>query len=155
MNPDIEVSRDIAASPEAVFTAITDITRMGEWSPETRGAEWNDGFDHAEVGAQYTGHNQHGDKEWSIMATIVELVPNERFFFDCISRDFVFAKWGYAIEPTDAGCRVTEYSQNLIPVEARARSASISGVEDRDTHNRAGMEATLERLAAALESSMG
>ena len=101
MPPDIEVSRDIAASPEAVFTAITDITRMGEWSPETRRAEWNEGFDHAEVGAQYTGHNQNGEKEWSIMATIVELVPSERFFFDCSFRDFVFAKWGYAIEPTD------------------------------------------------------
>ena len=63
MTPDIEVSRDIVASPEAVFAAITDITRMGEWSPETRSAEWNEGFDQAEVGAQYTGHNQNGEKE--------------------------------------------------------------------------------------------
>jgi uncharacterized protein YndB with AHSA1/START domain len=149
---DIEVSRDIAASPEAVFAAITDITRMGEWSPETRRAEWNEGFDRAEVGAQYTGHNQNGDKEWSIMATIVELMPCERFFFDCSSRDFVFAKWGYAIEPTATGCRVTEYAQDLRPEASKARGESISGVADRVTHNRAGMEATLERLAAALES---
>jgi uncharacterized protein YndB with AHSA1/START domain len=152
MTPDIEVSRDIAASPEAVFAAITDITRMGEWSPETRRAEWNEGFDRAEVGAQYTGHNQNGEKEWSVMATIVELVPGERFFFDCSSRDFVFAKWGYAIEPTASGCRVTEYAQDLRPEASMARSESISGVADRLTHNRAGMEATLERLAAALES---
>ena len=152
MTPDIEVSRDIAASPEAVFAAITDITRMGEWSPETRRAEWNEGFDRAEVGAQYTGHNQNGDKEWSIMATIVELMPCERFFFDCSSRDFVFAKWGYAIEPTATGCRVTEYAQDLRPEASKARGESISGVADRVTHNLAGMEATLERLAAALES---
>jgi uncharacterized protein YndB with AHSA1/START domain len=152
MTPDIEVSRDIAASPEAVFAAITDITRMGEWSPETRRAEWNEGFDQAEVGAQYTGHNQNGEKEWSIMATIVELVPSERFFFDCSSRDFVFAKWGYAIEPTATGCLVTEYAQDLRPEASKARGESISGVADRLTHNRAGMEATLERLAAALES---
>jgi len=152
MTPDIEVSRDIAASPEAVFAAITDITRMGEWSPETRRAEWNEGFDHAEVGAQYTGHNKNGEKEWSIMATIVELVPSERFFFDCSFRDFVFAKWGYAIEPTDTGCRVTEYTQDLRPEASKAGGVSISGVADRLTHNRAGMEATLERLAAALES---
>jgi uncharacterized protein YndB with AHSA1/START domain len=153
MTPDVEVSRDIAASPEAVFSAITDITRMGQWSPETRRAEWNEGFDHAEVGAQYTGHNQNGEKEWSIMATIVELVPGKRFFFDCSSRDFVFAKWGYAIEPTATGCRVTEYAQDLRPEASKARGESISGVADRLSHNRAGMEATLERLAAALESS--
>jgi len=151
MTPDIEVSRDIAAAPSAVFAALTDITRMGEWSPETHSAEWNEGFDHAAVGAEYTGHNRNGDKEWSILARIVELVPDERFFFDCESRGFIFSKWGYAIEPTDSGCRVTEYSQNLIPEAARAGSASISGVADRLTHNRAGMEATLERLAAALE----
>ena len=59
---------------------------MGEWSPETRRAEWNDGFDHAEVGAQYTGHNVHDGNEWSIVATVVELVPNERFFFDTQSQ---------------------------------------------------------------------
>ena len=60
-------------------------------------------------------------------------------------------KWGYTIEATDAGCRVTEYSQDLRPEEVKAGGAAISGVEDRLTHNRAGMEKTLERLAAALE----
>jgi len=152
MTPDIEVSRDIAASPSAVFAALTDITRMGEWSSENHHNEWNDGFDHAVVGATYTGHNRHGDKEWTTESEIVELVPDERFFFDCNSRGFVFAKWGYAIEPTESGCRVTEYAQDLRPPEALERSASISGVADRAAHNRAGMEATLERLAATLES---
>lgn len=151
MTPDLEVSRDIAASPAAVFAAITDITRMGEWSPETHTAEWNEGFDAAAVGARYTGHNRNGDKTWSIEAEIVELVENERFFFDCNSRGFVFSKWGYSIEPTDAGSRVTEYWQDLRPEAALEVSKSVSGVEDRVTHNRAGMEATLERVAAALE----
>ncbi len=153
MTPDIEVSRDIAASPAAAYTALTDITRMGEWSPENYLAEWNDGFEAAAVGARFTGHNRNGDKEWTTEAEIVELVPNERFFFDCDFRGFVFAKWGYAIEATDSGCRVTEYSQDLRPDAAKERGATMSGVEDRLTHNRAGMEATLERLAAALETS--
>ncbi len=152
MTPDVEVSRDIAASPSAVYAALTDITRMGEWSPETHRAEWNEGHDTAAVGAEYTGHNRNGDKEWSVVAEIVELVPNERFFFDCKVRDFVFSKWGYAIEATDTGCRVTEYNQDLRPEAVKAGSASVSGVEDRLTHNRAGMEQTLERLAAALEA---
>jgi hypothetical protein len=30
----IEVRRTIAADPTAVWSAVTDITRMGEWSPE-------------------------------------------------------------------------------------------------------------------------
>jgi uncharacterized protein YndB with AHSA1/START domain len=152
MTPDIEVSRDIAASPAAVFAAITDVTRMGEWSPETYAVEWKEGSDHAAEGAVFIGHNRANGKEWTTEATIVELVENERFFFDCMVGDFVFAKWGYAIEPTAGGCRVTEYSQNLIPEEMREASAGISGVTDRETHNRAGMATTLENLAAAVES---
>lgn len=153
MTPDLEVSRDIAATPGVVFAALTDITRMGEWSPETYLAEWNEGVDGPALGARYTGHNRHGDKEWSIEAEIVDLVPDERFFFDCNSRGFVFSKWGYSIEPTADGCRVTEYWEDLRPEQAKSRSASISGVEDRAAHNRAGMEQTLERLAAAVEAS--
>jgi len=151
MEPDVTVSRAIAASPEAVFAALTDITRMGEWSPETVRAEWKDGATEAAVGAVFTGHNRNGDKEWSIDAEIVELVENERFRFDCSVRGFVFSKWGYAIEATDEGCVVTESTQDLRPPESLERSAQISGVADRVTHNRAGMEQTLARLAAALE----
>jgi uncharacterized protein YndB with AHSA1/START domain len=151
VTPDIEVSRDIAAPPAVVFAALTDVTRMGEWSPETVRAEWNDGFDRAALGAVFTGHNRNGDLEWSTEATVVEYVPDERFFFDCNVRGFVFAKWGYTIEPTDFGCRVSEFTQDLRPESVMARSAEISGVEDRAAHNRAGMERTLERLAAAVE----
>ena len=152
MTPDLEVSRSIAASAEVVFAALTDITRMGEWSPETVKAEWNDGATTPSVGATFTGHNRNGDKEWTTEAEIVELVLNERFFFDCTVRGFVFSKWGYVIEATDGGCIVTEFAQDLRPESALERSAQISGVADRLSHNRAGMEATLERLASALES---
>ena len=151
MTPDISVSRDIAASPEAVFAALTDINRMGEWSPENYSCEWNEGFAGADAGAMYTGQNRHGDKEWTTEARITELVANERFYFDCLARDFVFAKWGYDIEATDGGCRVTEHTQDLRPEAALERSVQISGVADRLSHNRAGMETTLERLANALE----
>ena len=151
MTPDVQVSREVAASPAAVFAALTDVTRMGEWSPETIGAEWNDGATCAAVGATFTGHNQNGEHEWVTQAEVVELVADERFFFDCSVRGFVFSKWGYTIEPTDGGCRVTESSQDLRPESALEYSARVSGVTDRLAHNRAGMEATLARLARALE----
>lgn len=151
MTPDVQVDRTIAASPAIVFNAITDITRMGEWSPETVSAEWNDGATEAAVGATFTGVNRNGDNEWTTEATVAELVPDERFFFDCSVRGFVFAKWGYTIKATDGGCVVTEVMQDLRPESALERSAQISGVTDRLAHNRAGMEITLSRLAASVE----
>lgn len=151
MDPDVEVSRDIAAPPEVVFAAISDITRMGEWSPETYAAEWNEGFTGPELGARWTGHNRNGEFDWTTEAEIVELVPGERFFFDCDVAGFVYASWGYRIEPIEGGCRVTECWQDLRPDEVKALGGAISGVDDRETHNRAGMEATLAALAAAVE----
>ena len=101
--------------------------------------------------AEQLGGQASAAVEWATEATVVELVPNERFFFDCSVRDFVFSKWGYTIEPAPGGCLVTELAQDLRPASALERSASISGVSDRLSHNRAGMEATLARLAAVLE----
>ncbi len=87
----------------------------------------------------------------TIDAKVVDLVANERFFFDCMVGDFVYASWGYRIEATEGGCRVTECWQDLRPDAVKAAGGAISGVDDRATHNRAGMEATLEALAAAVE----
>ncbi len=152
MEPDLEVSRDIKASASDVFAAITDIERMAEMSPENTANTWHEGFDTVALGAEWTGHNRNGDNEWSTQSKVTELVADELFVFDCLSRGFVFATWSYRIEATESGCRVTESYQDLRPQTSMERSASISGVTDRVAHNKAGMETTLERLAAAVES---
>ncbi|MEQ8842368.1 MAG: SRPBCC family protein [Acidimicrobiales bacterium] len=151
MSFELQVSRDIAASPAAVYAAITDVTRMGEWSPETVKGEWAEGSDGPAVGARFVGHNRHGEMEWTTTATVVDLVENERFHFDCDMNGFVFAKWGYDIEPTDGGCRITESTSNLIPEEMRPATVEISGIEDRAVRNQETMTETLDRLAAAVE----
>ncbi|MEN9647092.1 MAG: hypothetical protein RL238_3761 [Actinomycetota bacterium] len=148
----IEITRDIAASPEAVYDAIADITRMGEWSEECHSCEWHEGFDHAEVGAKFDGHNRNGANEWTTQATIIEAERGRAFAFQCSMYDFHYATWGYRIEPTADGCTVTEWSEDLRPESALEMSAKISGISDRDGRNRATMSGTLERLAAALET---
>ena len=151
MSKHVEVSRDIKASPEAVWNAITDITRMGEWSPECHTCEWKDDAKGPAVGARFIGHNRNGEKEWSTEAEITECVPNEKFAFDGVFGDLRFATWAYLIEPTADGCRVTETWDDGRPDEVLEITTQISGVADRATHNRKGMEQTLERLAAAVE----
>jgi uncharacterized protein YndB with AHSA1/START domain len=151
MNATVEVSRDIAASPAAVFAAISDVTRMGEWSPECHSCEWNDGATGPAVDVMFTGHNRNGDQEWTTEGKITACEPGVSFHFDAMFGDFVFAKWGYDIEEADGGCRVTESWVDLRPAAAIEAAAEISGVADRVAHNRAGMEATLAGLAAAVE----
>jgi len=147
----IEITRDIAATPDAVYAAISDITRMGEWSLECHRCEWHEGFDQAVVGASFDGHNRNGEHEWTTVATITEAEPGRRFTFECSMYDFHFSTWGYRIEPTDTGSRVTEWNDDLRPESTLEFSAKVSGIADRAERNRQTISGTLERLAAVLE----
>ena len=151
MTDRIEISRHIAASPEEVYAAISDVTRMGEWSPECHTCAWHDGFDRPVVGAVFDGHNRNGDHEWTSQGKVVEADPARSFVFECSMFDFHFSTWGYRIEPSGTGSRVTEWSEDLRPESVLEMSKEMSGVDDRDARNRETMSGTLERLAAALE----
>ena len=152
MRDRIEVSREIAASPEAVYAAISDVTRMGEWSEECYACEWHEGFDRPVVGATFDGHNRNGENEWTTQGKVIEAEPGRSFAFECSMMEFHFSTWGYRIEPTETGCRVTEWSENLLPDSAVELSQQISGIDDRSARNRPTMSKTLERLAAAVEN---
>ena len=65
--------------------------------------------------------------------------------------DFHYSTWGYRIEPTETGCKVTEWSEDLRPQSVLEFSEQVSGVAERTGRNRNTMSLTLDRLAAALE----
>jgi len=151
MTKRLEVSRDIAALPEQVYAAISDVTRMGEWSEECHACEWHEGYDGPVVGATFDGRNRHGEHEWTTQGKVIEADPGRAFAFECSMMEFHFSTWGYRIDPTESGSRVTEWSEDLRPESAIEFSRQVSGVDDRTERNRLTMGGTLARLAAALE----
>ncbi len=62
------VSVFVAAPPETVYDLVADLTRMGEWSPETTEVRWLDGATQAKVGARFRGTNRNGFRRWSTSA---------------------------------------------------------------------------------------
>ncbi len=147
----IEIARDIAAAPEAVYDALADVTRMGEWSPECYACEWTGESTAPVVGATFDGHNRNGEHTWTSQCTITEADRGRAFTFECSMFDFHYATWGYRIEPIDGGCRVTEWSEDLRPESTLEFSKQMSGIDDRHERNNVTISATLERLAAAVE----
>src|SRR5580658_7536502 len=110
--PDLlEVTRTIAAPPDAVYAAISDVTRMGEWSEECCGGQGHEGFDGRVVGATFEGFNRNGELEWTRQGKVIEAEPGRAFAFECSMMDFHYSTWGYRIEPADSGCTVTEWSE--------------------------------------------
>lgn len=152
MTEHVEVTREIKVPPAVVWDAVSDITRMGEWSPECHTCAWIDGATGPAVGARFSGENRNGEYEWATECEVTECVPGEVFAFDGVFGDLRFAKWAFRLEATADGCRVTETWDEGRPPEVIEFTKSISGVADRGEHNRTGMEETLARLAASLEA---
>src|ERR1700720_4676374 len=107
MTETVSVSREIAAAADRLWAMVSDVTRMGEWSPENESATWLGGADGPQPGAKFRGRNRNGKKKWETEATVVEAEPGRRFSFRVTAAGFKVAEWRYAFEPTDTGCRVT------------------------------------------------
>lgn len=147
----VSISRDIAAEAGALYDLVTDVPRMGEWSPENHACVWKDGHDRAVVGAQWIGDNKNGEVEWQTEAEVTEAERGEVFAFDAKAGDFVFSKWRYEFEPIEGGTRVTERWLDLRPDSIKEMSEQLTGAADRTAQNEQNIAATLAALAAATE----
>jgi hypothetical protein len=101
-------SIDIAAPPEKVYDLISDVTRMGEWSPETRSATWLDGANGPAVGARFKGTNRLGPVRWSTKPTVEVADPGREFTFVVTVLGRKATRWSYKLAPTEAGTHVEE-----------------------------------------------
>ncbi len=149
----ISVNRTIAASPDAVWALVSDLPRMGEWSPENTGGHWAGGATGPAVDARFKGTNSNGKNSWSTLVKVTRCEPGRAFEFDVTAFGFSVATWSYAIEPCDTGCVVTESWTDRRGQVVKTVGGFRSGVHDRATFTKAGMEKTLANLAAAVEGA--
>jgi len=149
----VSVTREISAPAEQVWAMVSDVTRMGDWSPENEGAAWLGGATGPQPGAKFRGTNRIGKRKWKTVATVIDADPGRRFSFRVAAMGLKVAEWSYTFEPTATGCRVTETWIEQRSSLFKPLARLVTGVADRATHNRAGMEQTLERLGAVAQSS--
>ena len=149
----VSVERAIAAPAGAVWAMISDVTRMGEWSPETTGCSWKGGADGPAVGAKFSGDNRNGRRTWSTVNTVIAADAPTSFAFVTSAGPLKVAEWRYEIAESATGCVVTETWTDRRGTLVTMLGKPLSGVADRAAHNRAGMETTLERLATAAAPS--
>jgi uncharacterized protein YndB with AHSA1/START domain len=148
----VSVSLDIHAPAEEVWALISDVTRMGDFSPENDGAVWLDGAQSASPGVRFKGTNSNGSRSWSTTCTVIEAEPGRSFAFRVKGGGMKVATWRYDIEPTATGCQVAETWIDERGALLRLLGKPVSGVDDRAAHNREGMVITLENLKAAAEA---
>ena len=150
---DVVVTRAIEAPAEAVYALVSDVTRMGEWSPETASCRWVDAGGSAEVGARFRGSNRRGPLLWTTTCTVTSADPGRRFAFTVTWARVPISDWAYDLVPAAAGCTVSESWTDRRPAAMRLASVPVMGIADRAGHNRRGMEVTLSALARAAETT--
>jgi uncharacterized protein YndB with AHSA1/START domain len=148
---EFSASTEVAAPPEKVWALVSDITRIGEWSPECVRAEWHDGASAPAVGVGFTGTNKAGDFEWSVPCEITDCVPGSVFAFVApadMDPTTDRSLWRYEFAASPGGCTVTEsFHAPLLNIEG-----SPANVEGRYEGLCGAVEQTLANIKAAAEA---
>jgi hypothetical protein len=142
----------VAAPAELLYDMISDIGRMGEWSPACRTCWWDEESGPS-VGSWFTGRNEvEGRDPWETRSKVVAADRGREFAF-AVNGNVV--RWGYTFEPVDSGTRVTE-SWTVTPEGVEAFKPYFedvdAGIALRAGDARAGISHTLAELKAAAEA---
>lgn len=148
------VTVTMKAAPETIWALITDVTRIGEFSPETLEGRWVQGATGPAVGARFQGHvkrNGRGPMYWTT-CRIVTCEPNREFAFAVeITGSTVANTWRYLLAELPGGTAVTESFKLAETLPLRLYWMLFG--RWRNTTNLKGMRTTLERIKAVVECS--
>jgi hypothetical protein len=147
------VSLDIDADADVLYGMVSDLPRIGEWSPECERVTWEGEVTTPVEGTTFVGHNAVGPGRrirYSRHGTVLAAKPGREFAFITDEGGRPSTVWRYQFEPVPAGgTRVTEsYEVRWIPTWARILDVPTN----RHKELLAGMRTTLERLKATAES---
>lgn len=143
----------VAATPGALYDMVSDVTRVGEWSPECCESWWDEGAG-PKVGDWFTGRNRSGEQVWETKSQIVAAERGKEFTWQ-VGGSYV--RWGYTFAPADGGTELTEswaflpdgiaYFKENFGAEADAM------IQGRTASARTGIHETLAAIKKIAESS--
>jgi hypothetical protein len=144
-----EASIEINASPEAVYDLVSNLPRMGEWSPENIGGEWQEGGS-GKAGDRYIGHNKAGDRSWSVPVMVTIADRGKCFEFVTRPDEGPYVRWAYRLESSGSGTRVTEV-WNVEQLPPALQSLTQAQLDERSQNTEAAMATTLAAIKATAE----
>jgi uncharacterized protein YndB with AHSA1/START domain len=142
----------VDASPEVLWRLLSDVERMGEWSPECYRVAWADGASApAKPGARFVGKNKWGPVRWSMNCEVKSAEPEREISWSTVQRGRELVTWSYRLEPRDGGTEVIEsFDVHWLPLGPRIFEDYL--MLNRDKHRSAAMLATLQRIKSAAEA---
>ncbi len=147
----IEAQTDIAASPEQVWSIVSDLTRMGEWSPQCRKTLVFGGD--VKLGTRTVNINRQGFKVWPTQGKVVRFTPGKEIAVRIVENHTV---WSFQITPNADGVTLTERRElpdgTTTPLSRFLVKVALGGNEGFEKNLRRGIAETLAKIKAAAES---
>ncbi len=142
----------IDADAEMLYEMVSDLPRIGEWSPECERVEWEGDVTVPVEGTTFTGHNAVGPGRrirYSRHGRVLTAEPGKEFTFITDEGGRESTLWRYRFQPTANGTQVTEsYQVRWIPAWARILDVPLN----RHKELVENMGTTLARLKGAAEA---
>lgn len=134
----------VALDPDTLYALVSDVTRMGEWSPQCRACWWDDPDAGPVQGAWFTGRNETPQRVWETRSQVVAADPGREFAWE-VNNGWV--RWGFTLAPSETGAMLTQ-SWAFLP-------AGIAGFHERfgehaDAQIQARSEAALTGIPVTL-----
>lgn len=145
------VTIHVEAPPTKVWELVSDVTRIGELSPETFEAEWIGGASGPAVGARFRGHvrrNGRGPVYWTT-CEVTACEPGREFAFDVLLNGKPVNTWRYILRSEGEGTELTE--SFCLADSLPTRLYWLLAGWARKRTNLEGMRRTLERVKAISE----
>lgn len=149
------VEQKIEAPPETVYDLVSDVSRMGEWSPECYRCKWLDDVDEAVQGARFRGWNRFlGVVRWSRVCEVLIADRGRRFEFRTVSRGAFrdSTRWSFEFQPDNQG---TQIVQRYVLEKPSRPVLLFDRMSGHSAALEAGMRETLDRIKTAAEAGDG
>lgn len=150
MPDDLKASIDIAAPPEKVWAIVSDLKRMGEWSPQCRKMRVSGPVD---VGTKTMNLNQKGWRVWPTTSKVIRFEPNSEIAFRINENRTI---WSYELSGSGETTTVTERRQapnGTTKVSQFLIKYLMGGTEPFEKELAEGMNATLARIKREAEQA--
>lgn len=146
--PLLQAEIEINAPVSKVWSLVSDLGRMPQWSPQTRIMK---PLGPIRPGTRTLNLNRRGLLFWPTTSVITEVVPERKIAFRIPANTAV---WSYELEPTANGTRVVEsrHAENGVTMVSTAMTkAALGGIDTYEKELVEGMKQSLARIKAAAE----
>ena len=152
IEPSLEETVEVDATPERVWALVSDLRRMARWSPQVQ-RTFVRGDGTVRLGTRTFNVNRRGLLVWPTRAKVVRFDPQREIALRIKDN---FTIWSFTLEPTEAGGTLItqrrETPQGISPISHRLTDAVLGGQQQFTAELRDGMRQTLTRIKADAEA---